>query len=303
MNSKGKIVLERVRLGLMMLGWAILGNGVSNAQGTLHVASKSFNTMVATPTIKVLHINAEKADIELIAWDRAEISVAMELSARHPDKATATKDLGKLQYLADRSGKDYYLRNYILLKEGENKPVSNLKTRYTIYLPATCSVDLKNTFGTIMMKGLTNNLQLKADFCTTSLSNLKGKGALGTSFGELKTNEVTGTFTFTSDHTNLRLEGIGGSIKMNATYGTVEILPSAGLTSLSILSKKAVVTLMTRNWQMFDYTINSAYTNMQLPSGFKWKRNTEDFKDAFFSPKNQLASVQINAEFGNVTIK
>ena len=60
--------------------------------------------------------------------------------------------------------------------------------------------------------------------------------------------------------------------------------------------------MVTKNWKNFDYDINSAYTNMKLPNGFKWKRNTPDFKDAFFS-NNQLANVQISTEFGNLTIK
>lgn len=292
------------RVGPVMVGmfWVLVAGQTCNAQATLQVASKTFNTVVNGP-VRELHINAEKADIELIAWDKPEISVSMELSARHPDKAMATKDLGKLQYLADKSGRDYYLRNYILLKDGESKPVSNLKTKYTIYLPVRCAVDLKNTFGTIIMKGLSTNIQLKADFCTTSLWNLKGNGAFETTFGDLKTSDVAGRFTFISDHTNLRLEGIGGAIKLNTSYGLVEILPSTALTSLGIQSRKATVNLSTRNWQMFDYKINSAYSQVQLPNGFRWKRNTVDFKDAFFAGKNQVASVQINAEFGNIMIK
>ena len=272
------------------------------AQGTLQVATKTVEKTVGTPTVRTLHINAEKADIELITWEKTEISVVLELSSRHPDKATATTDLGKLQYIADRNGKDYFLRNYISLKEGESKPLSNLKARYTIHLPSSCSIDLKNTFGTISLKGLTNNIQLKADFCTTSLSDLRGGGFIATNFGELKVDEVTGTFSFSSDHTNLRLEHIGGAIKVDALYGNVEIFPSPNLTSLAIQSKKAMVTMLAKNWQQFDYTINGAYTNMKLPNGFKWKRNSADFKDAFFS-KNQLVNVQINTEFGNLTIR
>ena len=300
MKIRAKIFLDFLRGALLVL--IIIAGVAANAQTVLQVASKTFNTTVGSPAIKTLHIAAEKADIELVAWEKPDISIKIELSARHPDKSTATADLGKFLYLADRSGKDYFLRNYVLLKDGESKPVSNLKARYTIYLPANCSIDLKNTFGNITMKGLTNNLQLKADFCTSNLLNLKGKGSFETTFGELKTSEVVGAFTFLSDHTNLRLEGIGGAIKMNAHYGIVQIYPSVELNSLAIQSKKAEVTLLTRNWQMFDYTINSAYANMQLPNGFRWKRNTADFKDAFFS-KNQLANVQINAEFGNITIK
>ena len=282
----------------------ILLNGFYSiqAQDVLQVATKTLEKTIGAPAIRTLHINAEKADIELVAWDKSEISIVLKLSSRHSDRTIATTDLAKFLYIADRSGKDYFLRNYILLKEGEAKPTSNLKAHYVIYLPPSCAIDLKNTFGTISMKGLTNNLQLKADFCTTSISDLQGKGFLQTTFGELKGNDVSGSFSFSSDHTNLRLERIGGAIKMDAVYGNVEIYPSPGLTSLAIQSKKTVVTLLAKNWQQFNYTINGAYTVMKLPNGFKWKRNTTDFKDAFFS-KNQLTNVHINTEFGNLTIK
>jgi hypothetical protein len=272
------------------------------AQSVLQVATKTIEKTVKASSVRTLYISAEKADVEIVTWDKTDISIVMELSARHPDKNTAATDLFKAKYIADRNGKDYFVRNYIVLKEDESKPVSNLRARYTIHLPATCAIDLKNTFGTITLKGLTNNLQLKADFCTTYLADLHGKGQVITSFGELKVNELAGIFSFSSDHTQLFLERLAGSIKINAEYGNVELHPASTLSSLSIRSKKAEITLLTKNWQHFDYAINSAYATIKLPNGFKWKRNTADFKEAFFS-KNQLANVDINAEFGQVTIK
>jgi len=284
---------------LLAVLWASAA-AMACAQGVLQVATKTIEKNVKA--IRTLHITAEKADIEMITWDKPEISIIMELSARHPEKNTAANDLSKVQYIADRNGKDYFLRNYIVLKEGEAKPVSNLRARYKIHLPASCAVDLKNSFGTITLKGLTNNLQLKADFCTTYLVDLSGKGQMQTSFGELKANEISGVFTFQSDHTKMSLQSIAGVIKVDAVYGDIELFPASGLTSLGIKSKKAEITLQTKNWQNFDYTINSAYATMKLPNGFKWKRNTSDFKEAFFS-KNQLANVSIEAEFGGVTVK
>nr|WP_295932495.1 hypothetical protein [uncultured Dyadobacter sp.] len=284
-----------------LLCWVMLPSPAS-AQSTLQVATKKIERTIGAPAVRTLYITAEKADIEMVTWDKSDISVVMELSARHPNRATATEDLSKFQYIADRNGKDYFLRNYIVLKDGENKPLSNLKARYTIHLPPSCAVDLKNSFGTINLKGLTNQLNLKADFCTTNISEISGKGLLNTTFGELKGEEITGAFSFASDHTNIRLEQISGAVRLDAVYGNVEIYPATGLTSLGIHSKKAEVTLLAKNWQYFDYTINSAYATMKLPNGFKWKRNSGDFKEAFFS-KNQLANVEINAEFGRVTIK
>jgi len=286
---------------LLALGIVASGGHIM-AQGTLQVATKTVEKNIGSGAVRKLYINAEKADIEMVTWGKAEISVVMQLSARHTDRATAASDLSKVQYIAEQNGKDYFLRNYIVLKNGESKPVSNIKARYTIHLPPSCAVDLKNSFGTITLRGLTNGLQLKADFCTTTLTGITGKGDLQTTFGELKGHELSGAFTFSSDHTNLHLEQVSGAMKLNALYGNVEIYPSSGLTSLAIHSKKAEVTLLSKNWQQFDYTVNGAYTTMKLPNGFKWKRNTADFKDAFFS-RNQLASVEINTEFGNLTIK
>ncbi|WP_171037795.1 DUF4097 family beta strand repeat-containing protein [Dyadobacter luticola] len=301
MKPSGRFFEKYILTGLFLLILIVIG-GQAAAQGVLQVATKTIEKTVGSPAVRTLHINAEKADIEMITWEKSDISVVMELSARHPDRSTAASDLAKVQYIADRNGRDYFLRNYILLKEGESKPVSNLKARYTIHLPASCAIDLKNSFGTINLKGLTNNIQLKADFCTTNLTGINGKGQVSTAFGELKGTEIAGTFSFTSDHTKIHLSQIAGAVKLDAEYGQVEIYPATGLTSLGIRSKKAEITLLTKNWQIFDYNIQGAYATMKLPNGFRWKRNTSDFKEAFFE-KNQLTHVDINAEFGNVTIR
>jgi hypothetical protein len=287
---------------LCAVSMIMLAGSASQAQGVLQVATKTIEKTIGNPSVRTLYIAAERADIEMTTWEKSDISVVMELSARHPDKSTAVSDLSKVQYIADRNGKDYFLRNYIVLKDGDNKPVSNLKARYIIHLPSSCAVDLKNSFGTITLKGLTNSIQLKADFCTTNLVDLSGKGQVNTTFGELKCDDLAGTFTFSSDHTKLHLNQVAGTVRLDANHGNVEIYPNSGLTSLAIRSKKAEVVVLAKNWQLFDYTVQGAYATIKLPNGFKWKRNTSDFKEAFFNRK-QLATVDINAEFGNVTIR
>lgn len=287
---------------LTLLACALIRPGNAFAQTTLQVATKTIEKTIGSPAVHMLHINAEKGDIEIISWEKPELSITMQLSARHTEKATAASDLAKVKYIAERSGKDYFLRNYVLLAEGESKPVSNIKARYVIYVPSSVAVDLSNSFGTIRMKGLTKQLRLKADFCTTTITNVKGTLDMQTTFGELDGTALAGAISFSGDHTSLRLDQVSGTLKVDASYGNVEILPSNALTSLAIHSRKSEVVLTAKNWRQFNYTVNGAYTSMKLPNGFKWKRNTADFKDAFFL-NNQLASVQINTEFGKLTIK
>lgn len=287
---------------LTLMSCLIILPDLALAQTTLQVASKTIEKTIGSPAIHTLHINAEKGDIEIVSWQKPEISITLQLSARHTERATAASDLSKVKFVAERNGKDYFLRNYILLTQGESKPISNIKARYTIYVPTSVSVDLTNTFGTIKMRGLTNKLSLKADFCTTTIIDTKGSLDLHTNFGDLEGTALAGTVSFSGDHTNLRLDQISGILRVDASYGNVEILPANGLTSLAIRSKKSEILLVAKDWRQFNYTVNGAYTSMKLPNGFKWKRNTADFKDAFFL-NNQIASVQINTEFGKLTIK
>ncbi|GAB2763577.1 hypothetical protein GCM10027275_00750 [Rhabdobacter roseus] len=274
----------------------------ARAQVTLQVASRTIERAVPAQGIRTLHLNAEKADIEVVAWDKAEINVTLELSARHPDRSVATTDLAKMQYLAERQGRDYFLRNYIVLKSGEAKPVSNLKAHYRIQVPAGCALEVRNSFGTVLLKGLQNSIKMKADFCTTSLTDLSGRMLLETTFGDLKARYLQGTLAFTTDHTDLQLDDVGGTVKLDAHYGSVAIQPSPALNSLTIQSRKSVVTLLAKDWQRYDYDIQTAYAATQLPNGFRWKRNTPDFKEAFFK-RNQTAFVHINAEFGTLTVR
>ncbi|MCF0060221.1 DUF4097 domain-containing protein [Dyadobacter chenwenxiniae] len=299
---KTKPIFLPVLLSLALLICTLIFPDITIAQTTLQVASKTIEKTIGLPAVQTLHISAEKGDVEIIAWDKPEMSVKLQLSARHTERTTAASDLSKVKYIAERSGRDYYLRNYISLAEGESKPVSNIKARYTIYVPSSISVNVTNTFGTIKMKGLTKKLHLKADFCTTTIADLKGTIDLQTTFGELEGTALAGAISFSGDHTNLRLDHVSGTLKVDASYGNVEIMPTNGLSRLTIHSKKSEVTLSAKNWRLFNYTVNGAYTSMKLPNGFKWKHNTADFKDAFFS-NDQFASVQISTEFGKLTIK
>src|SRR5215217_2027244 len=98
----------RYLLALPAIACVVISGHVK-AQGVLQVATKTIEKTIS-PKVRTLYITAEKADIEMTTWNKSEITIVLELSARHPDKNTAAADLSKVQYIADRNGKDYFLR-------------------------------------------------------------------------------------------------------------------------------------------------------------------------------------------------
>jgi len=119
-------------------------------------------------------IDGERSDIEITPWNRNEIKAVVELTAKHPDRHTAEKDLETLHYTADNSGRTVSLHNFVVLTKNGAKPQSNLKARFTLFVPANCAVEIQNSFGKTTVKGLQTVMQLQTEFCTVELTDLRG---------------------------------------------------------------------------------------------------------------------------------
>lgn len=69
------------------------------AQTTLQVATKHLEKDFEA--IKSIKIDAEKADIEIVVWNKSKVDLSVDLSAKHPEKAVAAKDLNYLKFAND----------------------------------------------------------------------------------------------------------------------------------------------------------------------------------------------------------
>ncbi len=275
-----------------------------NAQVTdLHVITKRLEKTFSYQKGYEVNIEGEKADIVVETWEKPEISIRLELIAKHPDKATAETDVEKIRYLAERVKNKIYLRNYISLKEGEEKPRSNLQARYVIIVPQDCPVYLKNYFGVASVSNLTNRFRFYGEFSEIGMENVQGIVDLRTRFGDVFGKALDGQVSISSRRSDITLEDIRGRFDIQSQYGIVSILSVTGLLDLNIRAEKGDVRLYDPKLTEYAYALTAQHGQVNFPSDLNLEmlENKDGLKRMKFKPQQEYyPSITISVTFGDL---
>jgi hypothetical protein len=293
---------QYITIGLMLAAF------VATAQtSNLHVITKRLEKTFPYRDKYELNIEGEKADVLIETWDKPEIFVQLELIARHPDRATAEADVEKIRYIAKRIKNNIYLRNYISIKEGEEKPVSNLEARYTIRVPEQCPVYLKNYFGVANVANLSNRFRFRGEFSNVGMENMQGVIDLDTRFGEIQGKALDGKVAMDTRRTDIVLEQISGSYDINTSYGELRILSvTKELLNLNITADKSNVFLFDPRLLDYAYALTAEHGQVYFPSDLKLEflKNTSDEKQLNFQPQREYyPNITISVSFGDIHLK
>lgn len=209
---------------------------------TLQVVTKTVEKTFEASQYAKVQVWGERSDIEIMTWGKNEIKATIELTAKHPNRSTAEKDLEALHYTADKKGKTVSLHNFVVLAKNGTKPQSNLKARFTLFVPANCAVEIQNSFGKISLKGLqTQTMQLQTEFCTIELNDLRGTLTARTQFGVLRTENFNGLLSIFSERTDLILQQIKGECRVRAQYGSLDIQLDKSQVKLNVETKNTEI--------------------------------------------------------------
>jgi hypothetical protein len=271
----------------------------------LHQITKRLEKSFAYNKNYEVNIEGEKADVVIETWNKPEISITLELTARHPEKEVAEKDIEKIKYLAERVRNKIYIRNYISVKEGEAKPESNLQARYVILVPEECPVYLKNYFGVANVSNLSNRFRFFGEFTKIGMQNVQGNIDLRSRFGDIDGKTLKGDVSISARRSDVILEDIHGNYNIESQYGMVSVLSVGELLSLNIDAEKSDVHLYDPRLRQYGFTLNATSGKVNLPSDLKMEllANTDDLKKMSFKPVQEFyPSITISVAFGDVYI-
>ncbi|MEL6864442.1 MAG: DUF4097 family beta strand repeat-containing protein [Bacteroidota bacterium] len=286
---------------LLALLWT---QGTLLAQSTLQVVTKTIEKDFKFKEGYQLNIEGEKADVTVTAWDKEEIAIKLELISKHPIKDMAKKDLEAMKYITERIGKRIYIRNYVALKKGEEKPKANLKARYTIFLPSNCPVQLKNYFGKADIKDLENDLIVNSEFCKIQLENIKGSISIKTRFGDVEGKGLAGDVEITAQRSDIILSELNGVFAINAKYGKITIDADERMIDLSINAEKTDVHFLRPNTGNINYALTAHYGKITVPDKMKFNitQTGDNIEKAVLAPNTNRGSINIQTYFGNIVV-
>jgi hypothetical protein len=276
-----------------------------NAQTTLQVVSKNMDKTLDFKSGNALIINVEKADLTIKSWASPQVKIQVELLAKHPQLDIAKQDLNALKFVAETIGKTIYVRNYVAIDKGKEKPTSDLRAIITVWLPSDAPISIKNTFGKNNIQQYNGRIDLSSEFCKTRLSQLTGELAINTRFGELEGDNLNGKLTITSNRSNLTLKILRGLTLINATYGKISIETDRSLTTLTVNADKADVDISNPKNAAMSYFLSADYGNVSTPKSlnFNYLENSKNKKRLNLQTTASGSKVAVSTSFGSILIQ
>jgi hypothetical protein len=293
-------MLKHSFLFILLLG-AITIKAQEVVQVVTKVIEKTFNYQDGYE----VNVEGQKAEIFVETWDKNEIGLRLEISAKHPEKEVAEKDLETVNFVAQRVKNKVYLRNYRF--GGEVQTPSIITVTYYITLPEDCPVYVKNYFGTANISNLTNRLRIFGEYSQIDIDNVKGLLDIQTRFGDIVGEKIDGNVTINARRSDVTLYEIAGNYQITAKYGILKLSPTAGLLGLDINAEKSEVFLYGDHPELFAYTLTATHGEVKTPENLRLLalEDTPEVQKVQFKPQRQEAfpTITVSVTFGDVHLE
>lgn len=291
MRKKLKILFTFLAIGLTMSSFA---------QTTLQVATKHLEKEYEG--INSIKIDAEKADIEIVVWNKSKVNISVDLSAKHPDKSVAAKDLNYLRFANDAKNGALVLRNYLLLGQKDQKPESNFKTKYVLKIPENTVLDIKNSFGKINVSGETQKLIINSEFCVLTLNHIDGNSKIQTRYGEINIDGINGNTIIKTERSNLAMRNFSGTFNYTSYYGEISLNSPKDLQTFILNADKSEIKLKAIPIKKLDVILSTSFGQINIPAEMGTVKTVKNNSQVSYN-SSENSSIKITNKSGNITLE
>jgi hypothetical protein len=256
----------------------LLAGGPSIAQQEVYKVSKLLSKNYSKEVIAI-NISGEKASIELEGWESDFIEVRIRMISRNPIKKSAENDIQYIKTDLQQVGSTLRIRNYF---DGKSAQItSNLSLEYTIKVPSGVSVSVKDLYGKVSLKQLTNQIQTDISFGSLEMESLNGTINITGKYSTIEGNTIGGSFTCTAEKTDINLKGVNGSVAIESKYGEIGLSFFSNQYPVTINSQRTKILIALPD-KLYNYKLKTLFSEISLPGIEVIK---DDFYEKFIDEK------------------
>jgi hypothetical protein len=252
----------------LLVAWLMMAPVRAQAPRTVQVVTRTVSQTLECPTGTVVRIRADRATVRVQGWDQHMLRVVLRLSARHPERAVAEKDLPTAQYHFSQQAGAIDLVNYQTLAAGAPAPSSDLRADYTIFMPAANALQVANTYGQTQLTGLTGRQKLTQEFGQVELRQLRGSFDAIVRYADLVGSDLQLVFTCQAEKSALVLKSIAGGYAIRNRYGSIRLEPTAELTGVNIDAERTEISVLPPPFTQFNYQLTASHGALSLPTTY-----------------------------------
>ena len=243
---------------LILLSWK------ANGQQKLQVVEKTIEKEIPYNPKETISIVAEKAEIKIKGWEKDYIKFSLKLIARHENKDVAMQELQYMKYAITKDENIIEFRNGFDFPPELKSVKSSLKIVYEIQVPYIALLSIDGKYSDTELIDLSNKIDGTFQFGSITLSNIKGRVNLNSSFTDINGYGIDALFYCRSNKADIILENLRGSYHFTCTFGRMDISPENIIKDLTINASRTDINLSINDFDSYSYALSTAYASIEI---------------------------------------
>jgi hypothetical protein len=170
-----------------------------------------------------LVINTEFATVDVRAEDRESIVVQGLRKAGGDTQEEAREYLESVDLSVKKKGNGIHITGGLKRKKHETSRNDYRRIQITVLLPSYVKTNIKNKFGSVEVKGLQADLEIKNGFARTLLENTTGILEVQNEFSDITVSQHAGGGKVRGNFGKLVIDGWSGPLDVRSSYAPTKL--------------------------------------------------------------------------------
>lgn len=287
---------------LYLICFVLAMSTIAQAQ-EVHVVSKKVQKQLDYNRGDELEIQAEKATINISTWDKNHISLELKLISKHKKKETAREELDLLKYEVTKSGAKHLIRNFFEASNKFVKVKGNLLSEFTLKVPQGCQIILTNTYGRLSLSNLNSDMTAFLKFVDCQIINGSGDLDIKSSFGSILLDRFEGKLQAKLERSDIELIQFEGIANLKTNYGQVDIQEGI-FQSLAVNGTRTKINFSTNRLENYNYDVKTTFASLRVPKLIGSDLILDDeLQQLTKTFKTSNANVKLHTTYGSVNLR
>lgn len=268
-----------------------------------------------------LEIDNQFGNVVVSTWDKNEITVDIEISARAATEEKAQEIMNKIDVKDGREGHTIWFKTKVgEIRNGKNKERDeewNHKGErgfyidYVIHMPAANRLDISNSFGKTEVPAFKGLVTLTSKFGSLEAGKLENVDQIDVEFGKAEITSVSNGKIIFKFNERSHIGKVDGTVKINSEFSqNVQFVVADNINELSVVESYSGVRLVVNKDLSAQFDVHTSFGKFHNESDFNINEAKEDKddwgphfdKDYSGKSGDGRAKIRIKSSFGSVRL-
>lgn len=274
------------------------------------VKTKSVNKSYSVGSDDRLSVENSFGRVEVRTWDRSEVKVDVTIEVSATRENLAQKIFEGISVSESQNGKEISFKTTIKgNNNGSKGEKSNMNVNYIINMPAGNRLKIENSFGKTIVPDFRGEVDLVSKFGSLTAGNLSNVKNLEVEFGK-STVESINNGKVSVKYSKATLGKISGNVKMNLEFSSgIKLDLQNDLSGLDLKASYSTVNLKPSAGLSASYSIFTSFGSLKNNTAIKFDSDEDDGNkgvkfDHRYNGKSGSGNVhvKINSSFSTVIL-